>query len=102
MTLVNVLDFEPDDFQTLKVISETETMSEKAKKALDEGRLQEAQDLFCKYLTTLDKYLAPPYADYYKIQQLIWKCTWLQHGNRVIRKKAVKVESASDDYDVVD
>ena len=77
-------------------------MNEKAKKAMAAGKLAEAQELFSKYLTTLDKHLAPPYPDYYKIQQSIWKCIWMRFGNRIVRSKAAKAKEVEEDYDTVD
>ena len=90
--------------KALKKIGETDLISERAKHAMKEGKLGAAQDLYCDYPTTLDKFLVPPYQDYYKIQQSIWKCIWMRHGNRVIRAKVRKpaVPEASDDYDTVD
>ena len=42
-------------------------------------------------------------ADYYKIQQSIWKCIWMRFGNRVIKSKMRKATTvAGDDYDTVD
>ena len=88
--------------QALKAITETDMMHEKAKKAMAAGKLAEAQDLYSKYLTTLDKHLAPPYTDYYKIQQSIWKCIWMRFGNRIVRAKSATVKAVEDDYDTVD
>lgn len=87
----------------MKKIGETELISARAKAAMDSGDLELAQNLYCDYLTTLDKYLLPPYPDYYKIQQSIWKCIWMRFGNRVIRSKVRKPTSVeADDYDTVD
>ena len=36
-------------------------VSAKAKAAMDAGDLEQSQNLYCDYLTTLDKYLVPPY-----------------------------------------
>ena len=88
--------------QALKAISDTEIMQEKGKKAMEKGSLEEAYDLYTSYLTKLDKHLAPPYPDYYRIQQSIWKCIWMRFGNRVVRSKAVKPAVTADDYDTVD
>jgi len=88
--------------KALKAISETEIMQEKGKKAMEKGSLEEAYDLYTSYLTKLDKHLAPPYPDYYRIQQSIWKCIWMRFGNRVVRSKAVKPAVTADDYDTVD
>ena len=89
--------------QTLKAISESDILHEKAKKAMADGNLAEAQTQYSKYLTLLDKHLAPPYPDCYKIQQSIWKCIWMRFGNRVVRAKAPKaVLAQDDDYDIVD
>ncbi len=47
--------------KALKKIGETDVMSAKAKRAMDDGKLEEAQKLYCEYLVALDKYLVPPY-----------------------------------------
>ena len=89
--------------QTLKAISESDILHEKAKKAMADGKLADAQELYSKYLTLLDKHLAPPYPDYYKIQQSIWKCIWMRFGNRIVRTRAPKPATVvDDDYDIVD
>ena len=87
-------------FQALKAISETDEISEKAKQALAKGDLEQAQSLYSKYMTDLDQHLAPPYQDYYKIQQYIWKCIWMRFGNRVIRAKMP--QAPTNDFDSVD
>ena len=43
--------------QALKKIGETDMISEKAKAAMEKGDLEAAQELYCGYLSTLDKYL---------------------------------------------
>ena len=89
--------------QTLKAISESDILHEKAKKAMADGKLADAQEQYSKYLTLLDKHLAPPYPDYYKIQQSIWKCIWMRFGNRIVRSRAPKPATVvDDDYDIVD
>jgi hypothetical protein len=88
--------------QALKQISETDLINEKAKAAMAEGKLEQAQTLYCGYLSTLDQYLVPPYQDYYKIQQSIWKCIWMRFGNRVIKGKARRPKAVTDDFDTVD
>lgn len=90
--------------QVLKKIGETDMISAKAKEAMEKGDLATAQDLYCNFLTTLDKYLLPPYQDYFKIQQSIWKCIWMRFGNRIVRSKMRKPAkiAATDDYDTVD
>lgn len=89
--------------QTLKAITESEILHEKAKDAMASGKLALAQEQYSKYLTLLDKHLAPPYPDYYKIQQSIWKCIWMRFGNRVVRANAPKAAvGEEDDYDIVD
>lgn len=88
-------------FQALKAIGETDVVCEKAKVALNDGKLAEAQTLYSTYMTELDQHLAPPYQDYYKIQQYIWKCIWMRYGNRVIRAKLPKAP-AVEDFDTVD
>ena len=82
-------------------MSETDAVSEQAQKALNNGDLEKAQSLYSKFLTDLDNHLAPPYPDYYKIQQNIWKCIWMRYGNRVIRGK-VPQAPVSNDFDSVD
>ena len=84
----------------MKAIGETDEISEKARMALNTGDLEKAQTLYSKYMTDLDKHLAPPYPDYYKIQQNIWKCIWMRYGNRVIRGKVP--QAPSNDFDSVD
>ena len=86
--------------QALKAVGDTETLSEKAKEAMAKGDLETAQTLYSKYMTDLDMYLAPPYPDYYKTQQHIWKCIWMRYGNRVIRGKLP--QAPSNDFDSVD
>ena len=88
------------NFQALKAIGETDQISEQAKHALLKGDLEKAQALYSKYMTDLDEHLAPPYPDYYKIQQNIWKCIWMRYGNRVIRGKVP--QAPSNDFDSVD
>merc|ERR1712156_861302 len=86
--------------KALKAIGETDAISEQAKQSMLKGHLTLAQELYSKYMTDLDSYLAPPYADYYKIQQYIWKCIWMRFGNRVIRGKLP--QAPSNDFDSVD
>lgn len=88
-------------FQALKAISETDTVSEQARQAMANGDLERAQGLYSKYMTDLDSHLAPPYPDYYKIQQHIWKCIWMRYGNRVVRGK-VPTAPSGNDFDTVD
>ena len=54
---------------------------------MEAGKLDEAYDFYTSYLTKIDKHLAPPYPDYYRIQQSIWKCIWMRFGNRIVRSK---------------
>ena len=65
-------------FQALKAIGETDSLQEKAGQALRSGDLEKAQVLYSEYMTKLDVHLAPPYPDYYKTQQNIWKCIWMR------------------------
>lgn len=73
---------------------------EKARQAMIKGDLDGAQTLYSKYMTDLDEHLTPPYSDYYKIQQYIWKCIWMRYGNRVIRGKVP--QAPTNDFDIVD
>jgi len=86
--------------KALKAVSETESVNEQAKQAMAKGDLEKAQNLYSRYMTDLDMYLSPPYSDYYKIQQYIWKCIWMRYGNRVIRGKVP--QAPSNDFDSVD
>ncbi|QQP36547.1 Uncharacterized protein FKW44_021683, partial [Caligus rogercresseyi] len=88
----------------LKKIAETDELSEKAKDALESGQLENAQKLYSSYITTLDKVIMPPYMDYYKIQQNIWKCIWMRFGNRVVRTSRIRpvIPPSTSDYDIVD
>jgi len=90
-------------FKGLKDLADTELLAESANSELQANHLESAQLLYTEYLKKLDAVLAPPYPDYYKIQQNIWKCIWMRHGNRVIipnqRKTVVQQE---DDYDTLD
>ena len=86
--------------QALKAVSETDSINDQAKQAMAKGDLEKAQTLYSKYMTDLDMYLSPPYSDYYKIQQYIWKCIWMRYGNRVIRGKLP--QAPSNDFDSVD
>jgi hypothetical protein len=58
--------------KVLKALGDTESLGESAKKELDAGNLAKAQELYISYMIKLDELLAPPYLDYYKIQQYIW------------------------------
>lgn len=69
---------------------------------MESGDLALAQNLYCDYFMTLDKYLVPPYPDYFKIQQSIWKCIWMRFGNRIVRSKLRNPVPAAIDDDVVD
>jgi len=86
--------------KALKSIGSTDVISDKARQAMINGDLERAQSLYSQYMADLDEYLAPPYADYYKIQQAIWKCIWMRYGNRVIRGKVPK--APTEDFDTVD
>uniref|UniRef100_A0A0K2TLD8 Protein-lysine N-methyltransferase SMYD4 n=1 Tax=Lepeophtheirus salmonis TaxID=72036 RepID=A0A0K2TLD8_LEPSM len=88
----------------LKKIAETEDISERAQEALNTGQLESAQTLYSSYITTLDKVIVPPYTDYYKIQQNIWKCIWMRFGNRVVKTSCRRhvIPQSSTDYDIVD
>ncbi len=87
-------------FQALKAIGETEVLHEQAMQAMAKGDLEKSQTLYSKYMTDLDEHLAPPYPDYYKTQQYIWKCIWMRYGNRVIRGKMP--QAPTNDFDAVD
>lgn len=69
-----------------QAISCTEIVLNKAESAMEDGDFGLAQQTYHEYLSILDQHMVPPYKDYYKVQQAIWKCVWLQFGNRVIRR----------------
>merc|ERR1712012_1291634 len=61
-------------FMGLKGLTEMDELMEAAHKELEANNLEKAQEMYTSNLLKLDKVLAPPYPDYYKIQQQIWKC----------------------------
>ena len=71
-------------FMGLKGLTEMDNLMEAAHNELDANNLKKAQEMYTSNLLKLDKVLAPPYPDYYKIQQQIWKCIWMRHGNRIV------------------
>jgi len=90
-------------FKGLKDLADTEALAENANQELKDKNLEKAQDLYTDYLKKLDAVLAPPYQDYYKIQQNIWKCIWMRFGNRIVSSGVKKVAlPTDDDYDTVD
>ena len=50
-----------------------------------------ARDLYEQFFKTVDYYLVPPYTDYYKIQQSLWKISWMLYGNKKLASKRVPV-----------
>jgi len=90
-------------FKGLKDLADTELISESASTELDKNNLEKAQDIYTQLLKKLDAVIAPPYPDYYKIQQNIWKCIWMRFGNRIVTGGIRKpVMPGDDDYDTVD
>jgi len=90
-------------FKGLKELADTELVSEAASTELDKNNLGKAQDIYTDLLKKLDAVIAPPYPDYYKIQQNIWKCIWMRFGNRIVTGGIRKpVLPGDDDYDTVD
>jgi len=90
-------------FMGLKGLTEMDEMMEAAHNELEANNLEKAQDMYTSNMMKLDKVLAPPYPDYYKIQQQIWKCIWMRHGNRIVTGHARKpVVPGDDEYDTVD
>lgn len=63
--------------------------TEQANKALKDGNLALAQEIFEKLLSRLEQTLVPPYADYYRIQQSLWRVAWMRHGNKKFASKKV-------------
>jgi len=90
-------------FKGLKELADTEILSEAANTELEKNNLEQAQLMFTQLLQKYDSIIAPPYPDYYKIQQNIWKCIWMRFGNRLITGGVRKpVTPADEDYDTVD
>jgi len=90
-------------FKGLKELADTELLAETADTELKKHNLGKAQELYTDYLKKLDGVIAPPYSDYYKIQQNIWKCIWMRFGNRIVTGGIRKpVVAGDDDYDTVD
>ena len=71
-------------FMGLKGLTEMDELMEAAHNELEANNLEKAQEMYTSNMMKLDKVLAPPYPDYYKIQQQIWKCIWMRHGNRIV------------------
>jgi len=90
-------------FKGLKELADTELVSETASTELNSNNLEKAQEIYTDLLKKLDAVIAPPYPDYYKIQQNIWKCIWMRFGNRIVTGGIRKpVVPGDDDYDTVD
>jgi len=90
-------------FAGLKGLTEMDSLMEAAHNQLEDNQLAAAQEAYTNNLLKLDAVLAPPYPDYYKIQQQIWKCIWMRFGNRIVTGGIRKpVVPGDDDYDTVD
>lgn len=90
-------------FKGLKELTDMDELGEAAMKELEAFNLEKAQEMYTSNLRKLDAVLAPPYPDYYKIQQHIWKCIWMRNGNRIVTGGIRKpVVPGDDDYDTVD
>lgn len=90
-------------FKGLKELTDMDELGEAAMKELEAFNLEKAQEMYTSNLCKLDAVLAPPYPDYYKIQQHIWKCIWMRNGNRIVTGGIRKpVVPGDDDYDTVD
>lgn len=48
-----------------------------------------AQETFEKLLSVLETILSPPYQDYYRIQQALWKIAWMRQGNKNFASKVL-------------
>jgi hypothetical protein len=59
--------------------------------ALKTGDLTLAQDLYVKYFNDLDTHIVPPYQDYFRIQQSLWKISWMRYGNSKIAGTRVPI-----------
>lgn len=83
-TSINIL-------KSLKELSDIGGMAEEANALLEKQNIVKAQEVFKEYLNKLDDLIAPPYQDYYKIQQNIWKLSWMCHGNKIYTSKTMAV-----------
>ena len=77
--------------QAIKAVSQTDQIQTLAEQTFKDGNLVLAQDYYEKFFTVLDSHLVPPYQDYYKIQQNLWKIVWMRLGNKKIASKRVPV-----------
>merc|ERR1719228_2819553 len=92
-TSINVL-------KSLKELSDIGGMAEQANEYLEKQNIVKAQEVFINYMNKLDDLVAPPYQDYYKIQQNIWKISWMRYGNKIFTsKKMTAVKNEEVDLD---
>ena len=75
-------------FQTLSDLGEK---AEEANVHLEKQQLEKAHTIFNSYLGNLDKLLLPPYQDYYKVQQNVWKLAWMRWGNKMVTTRRMGV-----------
>ena len=71
-------------------------MAEEAVTCLGTQNIAKAQQLFSSYLNKLDDLIAPPYQDLYRIQQNIWKISWMRYGNKIYTAKKMTAKSTTD------
>ena len=70
--------------KALKEIADTETLGEQVEREAEKNNLEKVQEIYIKNLRILEKVLAPPFPDFCRLQQNIWKCFWLRFGNKVM------------------
>jgi hypothetical protein len=80
----------------MQSLADLGTKAEEATVHLEKQELEKAHVMFNDYLTSLDKLLVPPYQDYYKVQQNIWKLAWMRWGNKIVTNKRMGVRKQND------
>lgn len=80
--------------EILKYLSKVDSMFEIAKNLFNEDKIDLALKMYLKLLDKMNKYLAPPYADFHICQQGIRRC-FLESGNLVRFKKPKNTMNSS-------
>jgi len=88
-TSINIL-------KNLKELADNGVMAEEANTYLEQQNIVKAQDVFINYLDKLDDLIAPPYQDYYKIQQNIWKISWMRYGNKIFTSQTMSAKPVEE------
>ncbi len=71
-------------------------VSNRALRALRDGDLVLAQDLYEQYFIKVDNILVAPYEDYFRIQQTLWKISWMRHGNKKLASSKIPRAAMED------